>query len=121
MISQFKEKLWQEEGRNMFIYHTIINCKGVRKPHTCKQVQLKIEHIEQKFWSAHNWASHTGQGIEEDDPSSFCAAVEKRCQYYFDLLEIFSDCASVQPQIMWCVYPYSFSLAWSEIEGLRAR
>ena len=55
---------------------TVINNKGVRKPHTCKQVQLKIEHIEQQFQSAHNWATHTGQGIEEDDPDSFCATVE---------------------------------------------
>ena len=60
-------------------------------------MQSKIEHIEQEFWSAHDWAVHTGQGIKEDDPDSFHAAVEKRCQYYFDLLDILSDCASVQP------------------------
>ena len=42
---------------------------------------------------------HTGQGIKEDDPDSFHAAVKKRGQYYFDLLEIFSDCASAQPQV----------------------
>ena len=40
-----------------------------------------------------------GYGIEEDDPNRFCAAVKKRCQYYSDLLEIFSDHASVQPQV----------------------
>ena len=77
----------------------MINNKGVRKPYTCKQVQSKIEHIEQQFQSAHDWAAHTGQGIEEDDPDSFCADVEKRCQYYSDLLEIFSDHASAQPDI----------------------
>ena len=38
---------------------------------------------------------NTGQGIQEDDPDDFCATVEKRCQFYFDLLDIFSDCASV--------------------------
>ena len=65
----------------------------MRKSHTCKQVQSKLEHIEQQFQSAYDWATNTGQGIEEDDPDSFCAAVEKRCQYYFDLLDIFSDYA----------------------------
>ena len=62
-------------------------------------MQSKIEHIEQQFQSAHDWATHTSQGIEEDDPNSLCAAVEERCQYYFDLLELFSDHASVQPQV----------------------
>ena len=52
----------------------MINNKGVRKPCTCKQVQSKIEHIEQQFQSAHNWATHTGQGIEQDDLNSFHAA-----------------------------------------------
>ena len=78
---------------------SMINNKGVRQPCTCKQVQSRIEHIEQQFQSAHDWATHTGQGIEEDDPNSFHAAVEKRCQYYSDLLDIFSDCASAQPQV----------------------
>ena len=72
----------------------MINKKGVRKPHTCKQVQSKPEHIEQQFWSAHDCATHTGQGIEEDDPDSICTAVEKRCHYYFDLLDVLSDHAS---------------------------
>ena len=76
----------------------MINSKGVRKPCTCKKVLSKIEHVEQQFQSAHNWATHTGQGIE-DDPDSFHAAVEKRCQYYFDLLETFSDHASAQPWV----------------------
>ena len=61
---------------------------GVRKPCTCKQVQLKTEDIEQMFQSV-QWDTHTGQGIEEDDPNSFCVAVEKRCQNYFDLLDTF--------------------------------
>ena len=78
---------------------TMINKKGVRKPHTCKQGQSKIEHVEQQFSSAHDLTTHTGQGIEEDDPNSFYAAVGKRCLYYFDLLEILSDHASVQPQV----------------------
>ena len=72
---------------------------GVRKPCTCKQLQSKIKHIEQQFQSAHDCATHTGQGIEEDDPISFHSAVEKRYQYYFDIMEIFSDCASAQPQV----------------------
>ena len=71
---------------------SMINNTGVRKPCTCKQGQSKIEHIEQQFQSAHDWATHTGQGIEGDDPNSFHAAVEKS----FDLLDIFSDCASAQ-------------------------
>ena len=77
----------------------MINKKGVRKTCSCKQVQSKLKHIKQQFQSAHDWATHTGQGIEEDDPDSFHAAVEKGCQYYFDLLDIFSDHASVQPQV----------------------
>ena len=56
----------------------MINNKGVRELCTCKQVQSRIEHIEQQFQSAHNWATHTGQGIEEYNPDSFHAAVEKR-------------------------------------------
>ena len=75
---------------------TMINKKGVRKPQSSKQVQLKIEHTEQMFQSVHDWATHTSQGIQEDDPSNFHAAVEKRCQFYFNLLDIFSDCASVR-------------------------
>ena len=91
MISQCKEKQWQEEGRHMFIYHFYDQQQGFKKPHTFMQVQSIIEHIKQQFQSAHDWAAHTGQGIEEDDPDSFHAAVEKRCQYYFDLMYIFSD------------------------------
>ena len=47
----------------------------------------------------HDWATHTGHGTEEDDPNSFHAAVEKRCQYHYDLLDIVSDSASMQPWV----------------------
>ena len=66
------------------------------KPQTSKQVQLKREHIELMFQSVHDWGTHAGQGIQEDDPDNFCAAVEKRCQFYFELLDIFSNHASAQ-------------------------
>ena len=64
---------------------TMINKNGVRKPWTSKQVQSNIECIVLMFWSVQDWGTHTGQGIQEDNPDNFCAAVEKRCQFYFDL------------------------------------
>ena len=62
-------------------------------------MQSKIEYKGQQFQSPHNWATHIGQGIEEDNPNSLCAAVEKRYQCHFDLLDIFSDHVSVQPRV----------------------
>ena len=102
---QLQKILWcKENGGNKktdicLSIASMINRKGVRKPQSSKQVQLKIEPIEQTFWSAHDWATHTSQGIEEDNPDSFHATVEKRCQYYFDLLDIFADHASAQPWV----------------------
>ena len=58
-----------------------------------------MEHIEQTFQSVNDWATHTGQGIQEDNTDNFCAAVEKKSQYYFDLLDIFYDHASAQPWV----------------------
>ena len=49
---------------------TMINKKDVRKPWTSKQVQSKIEHKEQMFQSVHDRATHTGQGIQEDNPTN---------------------------------------------------
>jgi hypothetical protein len=38
--------------------------------------------------------------LQENDPQGFDDVVRKICPYYFDLEDIFGDCASTQPKIL---------------------
>ena len=76
-----------------------MNAAKVRVKRDGKQVMNKIAHIEKAFRAAHDFAnSETGQGLKETDEGQFDDAVEKKCQYYFDLLEVFGDRASAKPK-----------------------
>jgi hypothetical protein len=66
-----------------------------------KNVINKIQHIEKKWREAHNFAtSETGAGIKEvDGEVSFDDIVQKKCPYYFELLDVMSDRASSAPKL----------------------
>ena len=70
------------------------------KSRTPKQVLAKIKHIEEQFRIAHNFAtSETGAGLEEANGETFQDMVRKKCQYYYELLEIMGDRAGTEPRI----------------------
>lgn len=69
-----------------------------------KQVGAKIQHLEKKWREAHNFAtSETGAGMEQKDfangTTTFRDIVLGKCEYYYELLEIFQDRASAQPKV----------------------
>ena len=64
---------------------------------TAKDVAGRIWAWEQLFHDTYDWTKNTGEGIKEIDPTSFHACVLKRFPYFFELEEIMSDCAGVQP------------------------
>lgn len=79
---------------------SIMNAANVVVLRDAKQVMNKISHIEKAFRSAHDFANtETGQGLLENDKGEFNDAVMKKCQYYFDLLEIFGDRSSAKPKV----------------------
>jgi hypothetical protein len=68
---------------------------------TGKNVLSKIQHIEKRWREAHAFAtSETGAGImEKDGETNFRDIVERKCPYYYDLLEVMQDRASAQPKV----------------------
>lgn len=75
-----------------------INKKGVTKIRKGKDVQNKIESIENQMKLAQDFAdSDTGQGLQESDPDSFDAAILLRCKFYFELRDIFIKRAGMKP------------------------
>ena len=64
---------------------------------TAKDVAGQILAWEQLFRDTYNWTKNTGEGVKEIDPTSFHACVLKRFPYFFELEEIMSDHAGVQP------------------------
>eukprot|EP00980_Cylindrotheca_fusiformis_P024072 scaffold11503_cov76-Cylindrotheca_fusiformis.AAC.2 len=64
-----------------------------------KNVLNKIQHIEKKFREAHNFAtSETGAGLQAEDQGTFEDAVNKKCPYYYDLVDVMADRASSAPK-----------------------
>ena len=77
----------------------IINASGVVEERDGRNVYAKIQHMEQLFWAAHDWANtETGAGLKEKDPSSFIEKLEKKCPFYFDLLPIMGDRSGGKPR-----------------------
>ena len=65
-----------------------------------KQVEQKINHLQEKWKEAHDWVTgETGAGVWLGNEGSWKDSVLKKCQYYFDLYNIFADRASAQPKI----------------------
>lgn len=78
----------------------LMNAANVTVKRDYKQVMNKIAHIEKSFRTAHDFANtETGQGLQENEKGEFDDAVLKKCQYYFDLLEVFGDRASAKPKV----------------------
>lgn len=78
----------------------LMNAANVTVKRDYKQVMNKIAHIEKTFRVAYDFANtETGQGLQENEKGEFDDAVLKKCQYYFDLLEIFGDRASAKPKV----------------------
>ena len=76
----------------------LINDAGVHVMCNAKQVQNKVQHLEQQFRVAYNLANtKTGQGLESNDKNSFDDAVCGLCTQYFDLFDVFHDRASSKP------------------------
>lgn len=79
-----------------------IHSKGVRVKRTGEQVRSKIVWIEASMRQAFDFEnSATGAGIElKDGVSSFKEAVMKHAPFYYDLKDVFTARASVQPKAL---------------------
>ena len=76
----------------------LINDAGVCVSRDDKQVQNKVQHFEQQFRAAYDFANtETGQGLQINDKNSFDDAVCGLCTQYFDLFDVFHDRASSKP------------------------
>ena len=76
----------------------LINDAGVCVSRDDKQVQNKVQHFEQQFRAAYDFANtETGQGLQSNDKNSFDDAVRGLCTQYFDLFDVFHDRASSKP------------------------
>ena len=64
---------------------------GIRKYRSPKAIKNKITNMEDAFKTAHDWANQTGAGLKEGDPGQFNGYIQKKCPYYFDLLEVMQD------------------------------
>ena len=77
----------------------MIKHTGVRKKHTGKQVQSKIELLEKSFSKDYEFSStETGQGLKEQSGGTFHDAVLKICTHYFDLFDVMKNHSSSKPQ-----------------------
>ena len=78
----------------------MINHAGMRKIHTGKQVQSKIEHLEKSFQKVYIISlAETGQGLMVQSEGTFHEAILKICHHYFDLFDVMKDHSSSKPQI----------------------
>ena len=78
----------------------MINHTSVRKIHTGKQVQSRIEDIEKNFQKAYEFSfTETGQGLMEQSEGTFHEAILKICPHYFDLFDVMKDHSSSKPEI----------------------
>ena len=78
----------------------MINHSSMRKIHTGKQVQSKVEHLEKSFQEVYKFSfTETGQGLMEQSKGTFREAVLKICSHYFDLFYVMKDHSSSKPQI----------------------
>ena len=95
----------------------LINDSGVLVHRDDKQVRNKIQHLERQFWEAFDFANtETGVGLLETDRGAWDDAVLQRCSHYFDLFDVFADCASSKPNVT----NMDISLASSESENISA-
>ena len=63
-------------------------------------MKSKIEHIEKQMRSAFDWTrTETGAGLQEHDNFSWKESILRRCQYYFQLEDVFRDRASMIPPV----------------------
>lgn len=76
-----------------------LNGKGVRVVRTGKQVQNKIEHIENKMRVCYNFASATGAGIlERDGKKSFDDALKSKFRHFHLFDAIMKDRCGMNPK-----------------------
>jgi hypothetical protein len=61
-------------------------------------VEAKIDFIKKAFCNAHNFAT-SETGSAEDEGSFEDVIQKKKCKWYFELLEIFQDHASIKPKM----------------------
>lgn len=77
----------------------LMNDAKVKVKRDAKQVMNKVQHIEEQFRRAHDWANtETGTGLQREDKGNFNDSIRKMCPYYFDILEVFGDRASAKPK-----------------------
>ncbi|RLN49976.1 hypothetical protein BBJ28_00018120 [Nothophytophthora sp. Chile5] len=75
-----------------------INDSGVTTARSAKDVQSKIQRLEQTYKTAVDWLGATGQGVE--DEASLRNAILARCPNYYQLHDIMHARASTTPLML---------------------
>jgi len=76
----------------------IINDSGVRQVRSPKDVENKINTIQNQFKIAFDWSQNTGAGLKADDDFvGFEDGCKKRCKYWDELIEVMGSRAASRP------------------------
>ena len=75
-----------------------IKSKGCKKERTAKDVLNFIERKLKQWKLAYEWTQETGQGVKESgDEKGFEDYVRKLCPFYYDLYDVLSVRAGIEP------------------------